>query len=115
SARQRRMLRPAVEDAMAGCHLTSLAARAVGSLSVGQRRLVELARAHAGGYRLLLLDEVSAGLDNSETAQLGETIRGMVDDRGIGILLVEHDMALVMSVCVFLYYIGFVRLIVAGT
>ena len=115
SAPQRRMLRQAVADAMAMCHLTSLADRTVGSLSVGQRRLVELARAHAGWYRLLLLDEVSAGLDNSETAQLGETIRGMVDDRGIGILLVEHDMALVMSVCDFLYTLDFGRLIFAGS
>src|SRR2546427_511668 len=81
--------------------------RPAGALSTGQRRLVELARAYAGEYRLLLLDEPSSGLDRAESERLGEILRRMVDDRGIGILLVEHDMVLVMSACEHLFVLDF--------
>ena len=74
-------------------HRSDLGRRCGRPLSTGQRRLVELARACAGGYRLLLLDEPSSGLDRDETERFGEILRPMVDERGLGILLVEHDMA----------------------
>jgi ABC-type branched-subunit amino acid transport system ATPase component len=108
-------LRDAVARAMDVCGISGIADRLVGSLSVGQRRLVELARAHAGDYRLLLLDEPSSGLDPAETAAFGAVIRGMVDDGGVGILLVEHDMALVMDVCDYLFTLDFGVRIFAGT
>ena len=76
-----------------------LANRTVGDLSTGQRRLVELARALAGGFRFLLLDEPSSGLDVNETEQFAAILAGVVEREGIGILLVEHDMALVRAVC----------------
>jgi ABC-type branched-subunit amino acid transport system ATPase component len=110
----RAALRDSVTRAIDVCGIGAIAGRLVGSLSVGQRRLVELARAHAGDYRLLLLDEPSSGLDPSETAALGTVVRGMVDD-GVGILLVEHDMALVMEVCDFLFTLDFGVRIFAGT
>ncbi len=115
----RRAERPAIRQAVARaidiCQLGAVAHRPVGALSVGQRRLVELARVWAGDYRFVLLDEPSSGLDNTETAQLGTLIRSMVDEGGLGILLVEHDMTLVMAVCDYLYTLDFGELIFAGT
>jgi ABC-type branched-subunit amino acid transport system ATPase component len=63
----------------------------VGTLSFGQGRLLEIARALAGEPKLILLDEPAAGLTPAETARLAEIIRG-VAARGIAVLLIEHDM-----------------------
>ncbi|HTC80682.1 MAG TPA: ATP-binding cassette domain-containing protein, partial [Acidimicrobiia bacterium] len=73
------------EEAMAHCGISHLAARTVGDLSTGQRRLVELARALAGDYRFLLLDEPSSGLDVGETEQFAAILSGVVEREGIGI------------------------------
>ncbi len=66
-------------------------------LPFGWQRLLELARALAAEPELLLLDEPAAGLNMSETRELGELIR-QIRDQGVSILLVEHDMNLTMSV-----------------
>ncbi|HEV3362863.1 MAG TPA: ATP-binding cassette domain-containing protein, partial [Acidimicrobiia bacterium] len=108
-------LREQAFGALSACAITDLAGTAVAALSVGQRRLVELARVHAGGYRMLLLDEPSSGLDPAETVRFGEIVRRLVDEGGVGVLLVEHDMSLVMDVCDFLYTLDFGKLIFAGT
>jgi ABC-type branched-subunit amino acid transport system ATPase component len=63
----------------------------VGTLSFGQGRLLEIARALAGEPKLILLDEPAAGLTPAETTRLAEIIRG-VAARGIAVLLIEHDM-----------------------
>lgn len=68
-----------------------------GSLPFGQQRLLEVARALATAPRLLLLDEPAAGLNDYETRELGEVIK-RIRDGGVTVLLVEHDMALVMSI-----------------
>jgi len=67
------------------------------SLSYGQQRGVELARALSSDPALLLLDEPAAGLNMKETAELSALI-GRIRDRGVTVLLVEHDMSLVMDV-----------------
>ncbi|MDQ1518437.1 MAG: hypothetical protein QOE80_4267 [Actinomycetota bacterium] len=105
----------AAQEALRLCGLDDLAGRRAGSLSTGQRRLVELARTVAGDFRILLLDEPSSGLDAAETKRFGEILRRIVTDTGAGILLVEHDMALVMEVCQYLYVIDFGRPIFEGT
>jgi len=105
----------AARNALELCGLDDLAGRRAGSLSTGQRRLVELARTVAGNFRILLLDEPSSGLDATETKRFGEILRRIVTDTGAGILLVEHDMALVMEVCQYLYVIDFGRPIFEGT
>ncbi|MBA3652835.1 MAG: ATP-binding cassette domain-containing protein [Actinobacteria bacterium] len=110
-----RALREAVATAVELCGIGDIRERKVGSLSVGRRRLVELARVRAGGYRLLLLDEPSSGLETAETTRFGAVIRRMVDEDGVGILLVEHDMALVMEVCDYLFTLDFGERIFAGT
>jgi ABC-type branched-subunit amino acid transport system ATPase component len=115
SRRTTAAVRRIVDEALEVCGIGDLASRAAGTLSTGQRRLVELARAYAGDYRLLLLDEPSSGLDPAESEGFGQILRRIVDERGLGILLVEHDMALVMSVCEYLFVLDFGCLIFQGT
>ncbi|HUJ19571.1 MAG TPA: ABC transporter ATP-binding protein [Nitrospirota bacterium] len=67
------------------------------SLSYGQQRLVELARALAGDPSMLLLDEPAAGLNMRETADMAKLIV-RIRDRGVTVLIVEHDMQLVMKI-----------------
>jgi branched-chain amino acid transport system ATP-binding protein len=67
------------------------------SLSYGQQRSVELARALASDPRMLLLDEPAAGLNMRETAELAKLIT-RIRDRGVTVLVVEHDMSLVMNI-----------------
>jgi ABC-type branched-subunit amino acid transport system ATPase component len=71
----------------------------VGELSYGDRRRVEIARALAGEPRFVLLDEPTAGMNESETAQLGELIQQIRTRRGCGVLLVDHDLELIMLHC----------------
>jgi len=110
-----RRVAAATHAALRECGLLELADRTAGSLSTGQRRLVELARCLAGPFRILLLDEPSSGLDRVETAAFGEILRDVVTRRGVGILLVEHDMALVTDVCDYIYVLDFGKPIFAGT
>jgi ABC-type branched-subunit amino acid transport system ATPase component len=105
----------AAADALSRCGLESVTEVRVDQLSTGSKRLVELARALAGGYRMLLLDEPSSGLDQRETETFGEILRSCVQLDGTGMLLVEHDMSLVMSVCSRIWVLDFGRLICDGT
>jgi len=68
------------------------------NLPLGFKKRLEIARALALNPRLLLLDEPSAGLRFEESAQLMELIR-QVRDQGIGVLLIEHNMQVVMDLC----------------
>ena len=115
STAQRTMVRRAVDDAMELTGIGPLADLQAGLLPTGQRRMVELARVLAGPFDLLLLDEPSSGLDASETRRFGEILRGAVAERGVGILLVEHDMALVRQVCQHIYVLDFGRLVFEGS
>ena len=99
---------------MTRCGIAHLADRRAGVLPSGQRRLVELARALAGEYELLLLDEPSSGLDANETAEFANILRDVVRDEGRGILLVEHDMSLVRAACEYTYVLDFGKLIGEG-
>ncbi|WP_205717508.1 ABC transporter permease subunit [Actinomadura soli] len=101
--------------ALERCGLTHLAGTPAGELSTGQRRLAELARCLAGGFDVLLLDEPSAGLDPDETARFGDLVLSVVQETGVGVLLIEHDMALVMRLCGYLYVLDFGELIFEGT
>jgi ABC-type branched-subunit amino acid transport system ATPase component len=115
SPRQARAIRAATDEAIALCGLSDIADQQVSSLSTGQRRLVELARCLAGPFSVLLLDEPSSGLDHRETEVFGQILKRVVAERGVGILLVEHDMALVMDVCDEIYVMDFGTRIFAGT
>lgn len=115
SRAERKLVRQTSEEVLELCGLTGLRREPAGSLSTGQRRLVDLGRVLAGGFSLLLLDEPSSGLDTAETERFGEIVMGVVARRGVGVLLVEHDMALVMSVCDYLYVLDFGEMIFEGT
>jgi ABC-type branched-subunit amino acid transport system ATPase component/branched-subunit amino acid ABC-type transport system permease component len=104
-----------VQQAIEVCDLEDLAERPVGALSTGQRRLVELARCLAGNFRILLLDEPSSGLDHAETERFGDILKRVVVERGIGILLVEHDMSLVLDVCQHIYVLDFGKPVFEGS
>jgi ABC-type branched-subunit amino acid transport system ATPase component len=116
SSRQcRRLIAERADDAISRCSLSSLCHSRVGALPTGQRRLVELARAMATPFRYLLLDEPSSGLDVGETEHFGQIISDLVSQCGIGILLVEHDMALIAKVCSYVYVLDFGQLIYEGS
>lgn len=115
SRRSRAAVDAAVDRAIALTGLGAIAEERAGPLPIGQRRLVELARVLAGPFDVLLLDEPSSGMDGNETGRFGEVLRTVVAERGCGVLLVEHDMALVRSVCAAVYVLEFGRLIFEGT
>ncbi len=94
--------------------LGSLADTSVGSLPTGHARLVELGRALAARPSILLLDEPASGLDDNETDAFGDLL-GVLASNGLGILLVEHDVALVMRVCSQLSVLDFGQIIAEGT
>jgi ABC-type branched-subunit amino acid transport system ATPase component len=104
----------AATEALDACGIADLRHRRPADLSTGQRRLVELARVMAGNFTVLLLDEPSSGLDHRESERFGTILRRLIDDRGVAMLLVEHDMALVMAVCDYLYVIDFGHAIFEG-
>jgi branched-chain amino acid transport system ATP-binding protein len=78
--------------------LESVAATEAGSLPLGAQKRLEIARALAAEPRLLLLDEPAGGLNPTETQTLMAVIRGLRDESGLTIVLVEHDMELVMGI-----------------
>ncbi len=80
-------------------HLEDDLMRQVQDLPYGQRRLLAIARAVATQPSVLLLDEPAAGLSDVETAELAHLVRRLAVDWGIAVLLIEHDMTFVMSVC----------------
>jgi ABC-type branched-subunit amino acid transport system ATPase component len=94
--------------------LQEVAEDRVDRLPTGTARLVELGRALATQPRVLLLDEPSAGLNESETATLGELLREVAGS-GLGVLLVEHDMSFVMGTCERIHVLDFGRIISVGT
>ena len=112
--RQRREINERARHAARRCSIETLAHRRAGDLSTGQRRLVELARVMATPFRFILLDEPSSGLDVAETERFGAILRDYVAETGVGLLLVEHDMALVAAVCSALSVLDFGKLIFAG-
>jgi branched-chain amino acid transport system ATP-binding protein len=79
--------------------LGELAERPAASLSIGQQRMVEIARGLAARPRLMVLDEPAAGLSPPNVDRLIEIIRGLRDRHGIAVLLVEHAMRVVQAVC----------------
>jgi branched-chain amino acid transport system ATP-binding protein len=102
------------DGVLARVGLTALAERAADTLPTGQARLLELARALATRPRLLLLDEPSSGLSDSESEELGRLLVGLAEG-GMGVLLVEHDMGLVMRICDEINVLDFGSVLAVGT
>jgi len=95
--REEREIEDRAREALDFLAIPELAGAVATSLSYGQQRAVELARALASEPELLLLDEPAAGLNMRETVELAKLV-GRIRERGITILVVEHDMGLVMNV-----------------
>ena len=87
-----------VQSALRRLGLADFAAYPAGKLPTGVARLVEIARALAGGASVLLLDEPSSGMGAAELAQFAETLRALRRD-GLALLMIEHDLELVEAVC----------------
>jgi branched-chain amino acid transport system ATP-binding protein len=103
----------AVDEALGLVELGWAADLMPGDLSQGQRKLVGIARAVAMQPRLLLLDEPAAGLDTGESEELGRRLRGLVDS-GATMLLIDHDMGLVLSICDVIVVLEFGKVIATG-
>jgi branched-chain amino acid transport system ATP-binding protein len=86
----------------------------VGTLGVGERRLIEVARAVVGKPKLVLLDEPAAGLPDEETDHLSTVIRKIPEHTGALTILVDHDMSLVSGVCETTAVLDFGKLIASG-
>jgi branched-chain amino acid transport system ATP-binding protein len=96
--RQRKLFHDRAMELLSTMHLDHLASKRAGSLSYGDQRRLEIARALATEPKILLLDEPAAGMNPQEKGELMQLIRFIRDHFGIGIWLIEHDMALVMAV-----------------
>ncbi|MCL4442100.1 MAG: ABC transporter ATP-binding protein [Firmicutes bacterium] len=101
-------------DNLAMVGLADKALEAANSLPYGQQKMLEIARAVALEPELLLLDEPAAGLNSTETRELVEIIYGL-RDRGVTILLVEHDMETVMEITDRLVVLDFGNKLAEGT
>ena len=103
-----------VDEALSLVGLEAYADSYPPDLSLGQRKLVTVARALARKPKMLLLDEPAAGLDSGESQELGRELK-QLQARGITIFLVDHDMDLVLGVCDYIYVLEFGKLIASGT
>ena len=95
--------------------LEAYAERPAGGLPFGILRLIEIARAIVTGAPLLMLDEPASGLDNSETEDLAALLRELRARLGLSILIIEHDVRMVVSLCDHIYVLNQGRLLAHGT
>jgi sulfate-transporting ATPase len=102
-----------VDVALERAGLTEVEDRHAEELSRGERQLVSIARAYVSDPAVLLLDEPAAGLDATDSARLGARVRDIAA-AGTGVLLVDHDVALVLDICDYIYVLDFGEVIVEG-
>jgi branched-chain amino acid transport system ATP-binding protein len=113
SDRDERALRQRSLAALDRVGVADQAGRRPDQLAYGLRKRVALARALVTGPRVLLLDEPASGLSEAELPELGDLITGLADDASV--VVVEHRMDLMMSVCQAIAVLDFGRLIAHGT
>jgi branched-chain amino acid transport system ATP-binding protein len=113
SDRDERRLREQAVQALDRVGVADLADSMPGTLAYGLRKRVALARALVGRPRLLLLDEPASGLPENELTELGELITKLADEAGV--VVIEHRMDLVMSVCDTIYVLDFGKRIAVGS
>jgi branched-chain amino acid transport system ATP-binding protein len=103
-----------VSGALSAVGLAGIEGTVTRDLSLGQQKLVGVARALAGSCEVVLLDEPAAGLDSQESLEFAARVRGIADS-GPGVLLIDHDMSLVLGVCDRVYVMEFGKVIFTGT
>src|SRR4051794_30604971 len=107
-ATQKYDLKATADELLHRVGIEGVAEKRVDELPTGTARLVELARALATEPRVLLLDEPSSGLDEQETDAFSQLLARLCAS-GLGVLLVEHDMPLVMDTCAYINVLDFGR------
>jgi len=107
--------RERVDDLLGLLGISELASRPVDGLPLGTSRLVEIARALATAPSVLLLDEPFSGLSGAETDAVVSALRRAVGERGVALLLVEHDVPTVLALSSTVHVLDFGRLIASGT
>jgi ABC-type branched-subunit amino acid transport system ATPase component len=110
----RRRARQRCAELLRVFHLGDWAESAASVLPHGQERRLGIARAVAGQPRFLLLDEPAAGMDDSESIELADTIVELRDEYGIGVLLVEHDMHVIFRICESIQVLNFGKTMALG-
>ncbi len=113
SDRDERLLREQAMQALSRVGAADLADSMPGTLAYGLRKRVALARALIGHPRLLLLDEPASGLSEKELPELGDLIKEFAAEAGV--VVIEHRMDLMMSVCDTIFVLDFGKLIASGT
>lgn len=108
-----RRLREEVMALLERFGMAQLAEHRAGALSYGHQRRIEMMRALATKPRLLLLDEPVAGMNDTEAESLAGIFRGVAEE-GVAVLLIEHNMRFVMSLCAHIYVLASGRLIAGG-
>jgi branched-chain amino acid transport system ATP-binding protein len=106
---------PNVEEVMAELGLTHLAHMRAADVSYGDQRRLDLALALIGRPKILLLDEPAAGLSMSESLALAEHLKDLVSRWNVTVLLVEHDMEVVFSICTRITVLHLGRVLAEGT
>jgi branched-chain amino acid transport system ATP-binding protein len=96
-------------------HLTNCSNQLAGSLSYGQQRYIEIARALCTSPRLLCLDEPAAGMNPQETQELCRLIQKLMTEHDMTVLLIEHDMSLIMKICDHIIVLDHGNLIAEGS
>jgi ABC-type branched-subunit amino acid transport system ATPase component/ABC-type branched-subunit amino acid transport system permease subunit len=112
--RAERLLAREVADACNVVGLLESMDRLAGELTYGDRRRLEIARAMVARPELLLLDEPSSGLDPSESAELASVVRTLRDERGVTVVLVEHDLSFVRALADRAIVLDFGHVIASG-
>jgi branched-chain amino acid transport system ATP-binding protein len=95
--------------------LQDVAEREVSEIPTARARVVEVARALMSRPKVLLLDEPASGQTEQETEMFGRLLRQLVEDRGLAICLVEHDVSLVMGTCGLIHVLDYGEIIASGT
>jgi len=95
--------------------ISHLAEREAGTLSYGDQRRLEIARALAAGPRFLLLDEPAAGMNETESDAVGTQVERVRSKRGCGVLVIDHDLRLIMQLCDRIYVLNEGEVIATGT
>lgn len=95
--------------------LSAQAEAPAGTLAQGDERRLGVARALATRPRFVLLDEPAAGLPEAEVPAFAEAVRGVRDDHDAGVLLIDHNMALIMGLCDRIYVLDQGRVLAEGT
>lgn len=109
-----RVARQKAELLLAEFRLTAKSDELGSSLSYGDKRRVEIARALASDPQFLLLDEPAAGMNEAETETLLHTLAELPKARGLGLLIIDHDMRLIMRLCDRLHVLASGRTIAEG-